>query len=402
MHWDVLLERRTQNRLNEDVTKKKLRHIAAAAERNKAFNFRARVSKWSEPVEILGEDQQPQYLYRMKIRLEKVNVRSTDAANKQYERILGVATKSANRHQWQVVDGSYSPGVEEGSEKEALEPIVEPRPVFQLPDLTEDAILRHFSGVYERDAHIRLVHDSMKTYSKTGGATRSHILLHGLPAGCKTTLFKRFKSFYEEGSEVERVVMVDGPTMSKAGLENWLLDLAESGLLPEVVIIEEIEKQNMDNLLTLLSLMGSGYISKMNARVGKREALANCAIWATCNDSSLLKGFRNGALWSRFTHKLHCKRPGRDLMLKILLRQVDELGGKHEWADKAIEFAYETIPSIFSKPWDDPREIIGLLDGGDRLLDKSYQKDKLEVIKSEVDELAMMNAQETTTTWGAK
>lgn len=83
------------------------------------------------------------------------------------------------------------------------------------------------------------------------------------------------------------MTFVDATTASKAGLENWLLDKAETGTLAEIIVLEEIEKQPLDNLLTLVSLMGSGYVAKLNARVGHRKELANVLVWATCNDEGV-------------------------------------------------------------------------------------------------------------------
>ncbi len=57
---------------------------------------------------------------------------------------------------------------------------------------------------------------------------RSHILLKGKPAGAKTTLDERFKAWYEHGGDTERITFVDMQSATPAGLENWLLDQAET------------------------------------------------------------------------------------------------------------------------------------------------------------------------------
>src|SRR5262245_14245410 len=137
-------------------------------------------------------------------------------------------------------------------------------PEFQLPQLN----LTHFAGVHERDSHIRLIHDAAKTCVTTSWRERSHVLLYGQPAAAKTTLFERFTRLYDSPG-AEHVVFLDGATMTKAGLENWLLSQSDEGTAPEFLVIEEIEKQSMDNLLTLLSLMASGKVVKTNAKVGR-------------------------------------------------------------------------------------------------------------------------------------
>lgn len=165
-----------------------------------------------------------------------------------------------------------------------------------------------------------------------------------------------------------------------------MLELAVTNKLPEIICIEEIEKQHMDNLLTLLSVMGSGYIMKTNARIGRMKQLAKCVIWATCNDKQLLKNFRDGALWSRFTHKLHCRRPSRELMTRIIKDKVANTNGDPRWADAAIDFAYDGMASAVGQSIVDPRAILGLLDGADRLLDGSYQADYLATYSNGCDD----------------
>ncbi len=396
MRWDIVLVRNTRNKLNPDITQRKLKSLAKLAEQNRSLRFFSRVQKFHEPQQIVDPSTNEEaYKYEVKIRLEQSDEVEQETAHGQFQFVLGVIQKQAASDGWVIANqpvatsvipningngsGTITVGMGYGED-------VAPRPPIELPKLTAGTIQQHFRGVFERDAHIRVIHDSMMTYQSTNAERRSHVLLWGKPASCKTTLFERFKGFYEQKEGVERVAFVDGPTMSKAGLENWMMQMAASNKLPEVVCIEEIEKQNMDNLLTLLSVMGSGYIMKTNARIGRLKQLARCVIWATCNDEQLLKSFRNGALWSRFTHKLHCRRPGRELMEKILLREAAERGGDKRWVSKAIEFAYETMRKKVGEPMEDPREMLGLLDGGNRLLDNSYQRDLLTILGSEKDD----------------
>lgn len=390
MQWDLTLVRKSRNRLNPESTRRILKRIAAVASRNKTLGFQGKVGRIQEPVLTVDETTKEEVQkYAVKMRLVKHGTRSEEAALRQFKSIYNRIAAKANKQGWTIVtDEQQQPITDAKQAQEVVSQVIPPRETFVLPSLTEDSVRQFFNGVYERDAHIRIIQDCSKSYLANKGEKRSHVLLYGKPASCKTTLFERFKAFYEHNEKIERVVFVDGPTMSKAGLENWMLSLAESKNLPEVVVIEEIEKQNMDNLLTLLSVMGSGYIMKTNARIGRVREMAKCMIWATCNDDALLKQFRNGALWSRFTKRLHCKRPGQELMYKILCRECAERNLPVECADKAIQFAYELMPKAFKRELDDPREIVDLLSGGDRLLDDSYQKDLLTIMKTEHEELS--------------
>ncbi|MDB5342483.1 MAG: hypothetical protein JWP89_860 [Schlesneria sp.] len=389
MRWEILLQRQTKNRLNSEITQRKLRTLAGLAEQNPTLGFEGSVSKMREPQRgVDAESSEEVYIYKSRIVVTNAQASDPATADASFRRhVLESIQKQAAVDGWTIrADGIVAThqisGVT-GSEVDipltALMDEGIARPAFNLPELHDDANRRFFAGVYEREPHIRMIHDAMRAYVRSGGEQRSHVLLEGKPACAKTILFERFKKFYEQDAPdgIERVAFIDGPTMSKAGLENWLLELAVANKLPEVICIEEIEKQHMDNLLTLLSVMGSGYIMKTNARIGRMKQLAKCVIWATCNDKQLLKDFRDGALWSRFTHKLHCRRPSRELMTRIIRDKVANTNGDPRWAEAAIEFAYDGMTAAVGQPMLDPRAILGLLDGAERLLDGSYQADYL-------------------------
>jgi SpoVK/Ycf46/Vps4 family AAA+-type ATPase len=221
------------------------------------------------------------------------------------------------------------------------------------------------------------------------------VILYGPPTGAKTSMLKAFKTWYEapDGGRVERFSLLDTTTLSKAGLERWILKKARRKELPEILGLEEIEKFNPDNLLSLLAIMDDrGTLSRLNATEGYQEESAPVLVVATCNDAEAFQQFAKGALWSRFKKRLYCARPNRDLMRKILLREVVQIpGGNSRWADEAMRFAYEVYPKETGKVMADPREIIGLLDGRDRLLDGSCQKDCLAVYMAEKEEQSANN-----------
>jgi hypothetical protein len=55
------------------------------------------------------------------------------------------------------------------------------------------------------------------------------------------------------------------------------------------LLIEELEKQNEKVLLPLISVMGSGYLVKTNARIGRRVEQTQVVCWGTCNDAMRLR-----------------------------------------------------------------------------------------------------------------
>ena len=86
----------------------------------------------------------------------------------------------------------------------------------------------------------------------------------------------------------------------------------DQGALGEILALEEIEKvKPIDALLPLVSPMGSGYFSKLKARIGLRNVSANFLVWATCNDEDVLREWNRGVLWSRFASRWHCPCPPR-------------------------------------------------------------------------------------------
>jgi hypothetical protein len=371
--------------------------------RSKNRGFSARAGKLGEPERIA--DDQHRYLVRM--RVEKPGINNHEAAQQQFEYVLAALTKAAKKYGWTAkarvpavttVGRSNLPSLTLTQPEVSLEDVTRrpPRPPLVIPKLTPEALARFFGGVYERDAHIRLIHDALGSYADSLQAwkndnsvelARSHVLLRGKPAGAKTMLLERFKSFLEQENMVERATFVDMHMSTKAGLENWLLDKAEQGELAEIIVLEEIDKvQPLDALMPLVSIMGSGYLAKMNAHIGSRREIANVFVMATCNDEDVIKSWRRGVLWSRFAHRLFCPRPSRELMRRILLDKVEKMGGNPLWVDKVLEFGYDLLPQTGLAPMDDPRTLKGLLDGGDRLLDNSYQLDLLAIIDAEASE----------------
>ncbi len=369
MHQVIKLERQTKIRLNRQKTKKALQDIATAATRNRKYGLAVTGIKFKKPEPIEGPEGSSEHRYVVRIRLTTTKAGSPAKVHACLRHAHKAVVRSAKSRSWQVIS---KPPVEPQIEQAKHPALVERLPL-QLPDLTPEVIEKAFNGIYEREEHVRLIHDSFRTYAATRGQKTSHVLLYGEPAAAKTSLFERFKDLYEQGSDIDRVVFLDAQTMTKAGLEDWLLGKAEEGSLPEVVVVEELEKQDEKILLPLISVMGSGYVMKTNARVGRRVEQIRLVVWGTCNNVERLKKFHDGALWSRFTHKLPCRRPSREVMRKILLREIEARQGNPAWAQLALTLGYDELQTT------DPREIIGLLDGGDRLLTGEYQRDYLAV-----------------------
>jgi len=366
---EIKVERATSNKLNETKLKNQVHDITNACKN------RASVSNISaECIDLKGpEEEDGSYFYSFTVILSKPIARSEAVAVKMLEKAKIFVIRAAEAREWKAVDKK---------EKEEKVAISEDRPSFQVNPIDDEIINNYFNGIYERDAHIRLIHSSTESFVESGHEDRNHVLLYGPPASCKTKMFESFKRWYEHGGDVERVALVNSTTISKAGLETWILEKAQSGVLPDILCFDEIEKFNMDNLFCLFSIMDEqGLITRTNARIGKQSASAKVLVWATCNNETKLQEFKDGALYSRFSKTLPCTRPTRELMLEILLTKLEKrrkMGKKADdrWAKIAVDYCFDTLKE------NDPRKIISLLDGKDRLLDGSYIKDLEDINKA--------------------
>src|SRR3954452_13743531 len=102
MRWTLLLERKTENALNPDIARKNLKHIAAAAERNKSLGFRARVGKLADPAIVL-EDGQERKRYVVRLRIEENKARSPEVAEERFAHVRGQVEKAARSKGWNVI-----------------------------------------------------------------------------------------------------------------------------------------------------------------------------------------------------------------------------------------------------------------------------------------------------------
>lgn len=376
MRWMITLERKTENALNEDIANRHLRKIAKAGERNEQFGFACRAGKLGTPQEINEGELRKRYLVRVKVKEE--TARTEEKARERFEHVLAVIQRCASSLKWDVV------GVQEGWQgANTPEPPAGgrdapagARPPFQPIQLDDEVIAELFAGVYERDAHIRLIDDAVQTYVLTHGEVRAHTLLYGEPGGAKSSVLERLREVYDDGHE--RVKIMDASTMTKAGLEKWILERSEAGALPDVMVFEEIEKvDSKENLKCLGSVMASGYLQRTNAAVGNVQVPAKFLVLATCNDEEALRNFMRGYLWDRFTNRMHCPLPGRDVMRRILLDKVEKIpGGRADWADLALDLGAKM--GVAS-----PRTLIGFLAGRSRLESGLYQQDVMAVYRPE-------------------
>jgi hypothetical protein len=234
----------------------------------------------------------------------------------------------------------------------------------------------YFRDIYGRNAQIRNVLSTVWSYLESNATRRNHVLLYGLPACAKTQILKAV--CLTLGDKMSGAWMkLDTTATTKAGLEKIFLQELKDRPIPPVILCEEIEKAPSEEGLNIWinALHEDGEVRKVNFNQHLVRPV-NFLCLGTANDmvkfNLLCSGRPNypGALSSRYPHQYECPRPDEKILRLILQRDIRKKGGLPDWVDPAIKLA-------LSLQIDDPRTVLGYLDGGDRLLDESYQKDIL-------------------------
>jgi hypothetical protein len=241
--------------------------------------------------------------------------------------------------------------------------VIEQPPAYTRIEIKRDN--GHFDHIYDRTAQIERVLASVDVAIRTKMEHRYHCVLYGPPGCGKTEILLAVCKML--GDEYDAYIKFDATSTSKAGVEKLLLN--PDIPVPPVMLIEEIEKTDENSLRWLLGILDQrGEMRKINARCNlSRKAPMLCL--ATANNMSLFNGMLAGALSSRFAHKLYCGRPSREIISRILQREVTAAGGNPEWIDIALRFAVDEMKLT------DPREIIPIcICGGDKLLTGEYQQ----------------------------
>lgn len=250
-----------------------------------------------------------------------------------------------------------------------------------LPKIVElltkkDAIAESefFRGIFEREAQIRVVLSSIKSFLESNGERRNHVLLYGLPACAKTQILNAVTSLVSEAA----VVRLDGTSTTPAGIYKTYFENFNEIPEPPFVVLEEAEKTSEESLRVWLGVLDDrGELRKVNYRE-QQERKLKVLCMATANDKvefDLLMGGterKPGALSSRFAHQIQCPRPSERILRMILERDIIQKGGKLEWIDAVIELAHVTQTN-------DPRKVLSFLDGGERLESGEYQADIISI-----------------------
>jgi hypothetical protein len=369
MAFVIRLEKRSSRRLDPAVVRRSIQRIAdraLAGGRDKKWSLTGGSGRGIEPAETSDG-----YLYATTFRFSRAGKPvNEDMAQRQFSAVVEIVEKAANGPGWSINDGSEPPAgtnghhVSTGGATERTGP-----KDYANVELNTD-LGHHFDHIYDRDSQIRLVNSAVRAAIDSNFEHRFNAVLYGPPACGKTEILNTFARMLGE----DAVLRFDCTSTTKAGAEKILL---ESAFLPSILIAEEIEKTSEDSLRYMLGLLDHrAEIRKTNFRIGTQSRKVRMLVLATVNDVGLFERMMDGALASRFSHKVYCPRPTREVLRRILEREVVKPGkdgnplGKRSWINPALDYALDREGT------NDPRRVLTIcLSGGDRLLNGSYQKD---------------------------
>lgn len=277
----------------------------------------------------------------------------------EFQTILNSIDTKAALTKWKIsdVDGKPYAGVSVADMSEAMAGNVGYAPL-EIPGNWSE----HFSHLYGLDSHINRIRRALDAAVISDWRNRVHVALIGPPGCGKSDICQSVKRALGE----ESVLEFDATSTTMAGAQKELTEREE---LPRVLLVEEIEKAPVNSMSWLLSALDlRGEIRKTTARGNiLRDTRMLCI--ATVNDVPTFKAVSFGALESRFSNKVHFQRPPREMLSRILAREIEKINGNMEWIKPTLDYAEEIGTS-------DPREIIAIgICGREALMDGSYQTD---------------------------
>ena len=358
-NYSITLEKDAGKRLTEEKVKAQLDSIVtrvhASGRQNKGWT--AKINR----VQMQGTGPY-KYIAFFDVACTPKTPRTT--IEQEWSNIVGIVKNAGNAPKWKVISvngKAVGNGDTDG-------PIDAGRFVGYSPVEIPDDWAESFEHIYDRQAQIDIIISAVQASIDSQWFHRFHVCLYGEPASGKTEIMRSVKNMVGEHAILE----MDATATTQAGA---IKELNERDELPRILLIEEIEKADDGSLRWLLGVLDyRGEVRKLTARTAIQKDVKMLCI-ATVNDMDKFRSNMSGALASRFAHQLHCPRPSKELLKRILKREVDRVGGKEAWIEPAIEYA-------FNMNVNDPRRILAIcLCGKDELLgSKKFQK-KLDAVK---------------------
>lgn len=383
----MTIERRIKKRTDQEVLMEQIKKCTGVALKG------SRGSGWAsqiqKTIDVIYDEQGGVWAHTATIKFKTTSQRASlkDKWPRIVERFAKAGCAGPFRsHPWKVISPTGYSEIAENAKAEGDRAVTIKIKAEQEKDLGEINLEpgKHFERLFGREAQLRRIMDSLILAKRTDFTHRVNTLLDGPPGCGKTECMMSIRDML--GKEGEAWLWLDATSMTKAGVVE---ELIQAPRVPPVLFVEEIEKTDENSLRWLLGVMDiRGQIRRTNYRVGNQARNVKMVVIASANDVQLLKSVMSGALYSRFQSRIYCPRPDREIMKKILEREVEKINGNTKWIEPTLQFAFDEWCMT------DPRDVITICAcGGDRLLDGTYQKDYVATMHP-MDRKALMKAKE--------
>ena len=195
---------------------------------------------------------------------------------------------------------------------------------------------------------------------------RYHCALIGPPGCGKSAVAAAVKKALGE----EACMEFDATSTTAAGA---LKNISQREILPRLVINEEAEKCDEGSSKWLLAALDQRAEIRKTTYRDQIEMETKLFGICTVNDEDAFKKMHSRALYDRFQHTIYFQRPDRDLLYKILEREVKAYpGGNLAWIDPCLDY-FEDLRTV--DPEVGPRKAIALcISGGDAWITGEYAK----------------------------
>lgn len=352
----LYLVRQISERTNDEIVSTKVKELLQCILHG--------VSNWSASF-AKPEVKNESGIYTFKVKcIFKRSSGQESTLEKQWHKLVERLIKAGNRacygkYPWKVECSEIQTGLIADNSSKSSSHI----DLKEIGDISMDR-KDYFAHIYGRDPQIEVICSAINAGSESDWNNRFHCVLYGPPGCGKSDILISVGKML--GVENESYIKLDATSTTEAGAQKLLL---ESSHIPPVLIVEEIEKTDEKSLRWLLGVLDHrAEIRKSNYRIGHNARNVKMLCLATVNDLVLFKKVMSGALASRFSHEIYCPRPSREILRKILEREVSKINGNFAWIEPTLQYCDE-------KKLDDPRKVVPIcICGKDKLLTGEYQK----------------------------